>query len=107
MGSNRLIQQGAKLVMDASDILDDLQILLPESKPIAAATRPLPELSESERSVYEAIEASETAIEVFAGQCLTSLFNSDAKERKRPSDSQVASSRDWHRWPFRSLQIAS
>ena len=33
MGSNRLIQQGAKLVMDASDILDDLQILLPETKP--------------------------------------------------------------------------
>ena len=31
-GSNRLIQQGAKLVMDASDILDDLQILLPETK---------------------------------------------------------------------------
>jgi DNA processing protein len=29
-GSNRLIQQGAKLVMDASDILDDLQILLPD-----------------------------------------------------------------------------
>ncbi len=38
-GSNRLIQQGAKLVMDASDILDDLQILLPENKncPQAAA----------------------------------------------------------------------
>src|SRR3954469_1368400 len=33
IGSNRLIQQGAKLVMDASDILDDLQILLPETKP--------------------------------------------------------------------------
>ena len=31
-GSNRLIQQGAKLVMDASDILDDLQILLPEKQ---------------------------------------------------------------------------
>src|SRR5881227_41018 len=56
IGSNRLIQQGAKLVMDASDILDDLQILLPESKPIASAVRPLPELSESERSVYDAIE---------------------------------------------------
>src|SRR3954471_11983850 len=38
IGSNRLIQQGAKLVMDANDILDDLQILLPETKPIAAAT---------------------------------------------------------------------
>jgi DNA processing protein len=69
MGSNRLIQQGAKLVMDASDILDDLQILLPESKPIAAATRLLPELSESERSVYDAIEASETAIDAIAARC--------------------------------------
>jgi len=69
MGSNRLIQQGAKLVMDASDILDDLQILLPESKPIAAATRPLPELSESERSVYDAIEASETGIDTIAARC--------------------------------------
>src|SRR5947199_4425766 len=69
IGSNRLIQQGAKLVMDASDILDDLQILLPESKPITAATRPLPELSESERSVYDAIEASETAIDAIAARC--------------------------------------
>ena len=50
MGSNRLIQQGAKLVMDASDILDDLQILMPEAKPSRAAVRPLPELSESERT---------------------------------------------------------
>ena len=69
IGSNRLIQQGAKLVMDASDILDDLQILLPESKPIAGAARPLPELSEPERSVYNAIEASETAIDAIAARC--------------------------------------
>src|SRR6516162_2952625 len=69
IGSNRLIQQGAKLVMDASDILDDLQILLPESKLIASAARPLPELSESERSVYGAIEARETAIEGIAAKC--------------------------------------
>src|SRR5438045_146760 len=69
IGSNRLIQQGAKLVMDASDILDDLQILLPESKPIASLVRPLPELSESERSVYDAIEASETAIDAIAARC--------------------------------------
>ena len=45
-GSNRLIQQGAKLVMEASDILDDLQILLPETKPSPeAAARPLPPLT--------------------------------------------------------------
>jgi DNA processing protein len=70
MGSNRLIQQGAKLVMNASDILDDLQILLPEAKPLAgAAARPLPDMSESERSVYEAIESSETAIDAIAARC--------------------------------------
>ena len=53
IGSNRLIQQGAKLVMDASDILDDLQILLPDAKPAAdAAVRALPTLSDDERRVY-------------------------------------------------------
>src|SRR5438132_7668873 len=53
MGSNRLIQQGAKLVMDASDILVDLQILLAETKIVPTLSgRPLPYLSESERSVY-------------------------------------------------------
>jgi len=64
MGSNRLIQQGAKLVMDASDILDDLEILLPEARPSAeAAARPLPLLSEEEQRVYEAIEPTETSID--------------------------------------------
>src|SRR4051795_10450720 len=70
MGSNRLIQQGAKLVMDASDILDDLQILLPETKIVPTlARRPLPELSESERSVYDAIDSSETRIDTIATKC--------------------------------------
>lgn len=66
-GSNRLIQQGAKLVMDASDLLDDLQILLPETKPSPeAAVRALPELSADERRVYDAIEATETSIDDIA-----------------------------------------
>lgn len=70
LGSNRLIQQGAKLVMDASDILDDLQILLPETKPSPeAAARPLPTLSAEERRVYDAIESTETAIDDIAGKC--------------------------------------
>src|SRR5215467_2870914 len=69
IGSNRLIQQGAKLVMDASDILDDLQILLPEAKPSPqAAVRPLPPLSDEERRVFDAIDATETSIDDIAAK---------------------------------------
>src|SRR5881275_1664434 len=69
MGSNRLIQQGAKLVMDASDILEDLEILLPEAKPSPeTAARPLPPLSDEERRVYNAIDATETAIDEIAAR---------------------------------------
>src|SRR5437870_8460996 len=67
--SNRLIQQGAKLVMDASDLLDDLQILLPETKPLpGAAVRDLPLLTADERCVYDAIEATETSIDDIAAK---------------------------------------
>src|SRR5712671_3225771 len=66
-GSNRLIQQGAKLVMEAGDILDDLQILLPEKQRLPeAAARPLPELTEDERLVYDAINPTETPIDRIA-----------------------------------------
>ena len=69
MGSNRLIQQGAKLVMDASDILNDLQILLPDTKPSPeTAVRPLPPLSAEERRVYDAIEQTETPIDDIAAK---------------------------------------
>jgi DNA processing protein len=64
IGSNRLIQQGAKLVMDASDILDDLEILLPEREKLPeTAVRPLPEMASDERRVYDAIRETETAID--------------------------------------------
>lgn len=70
MGSNRLIQQGAKLVMSASDVLDDLQVLLPETKPAPeAAARPLPALSSEERRVYDAINSAETPIDQIATNC--------------------------------------
>lgn len=67
MGSNRLIQQGAKLVMDASDVLDDLEVLLPEAKPSPkTAARSLPPLSNEEQRVYGAIDATETSIDDIA-----------------------------------------
>jgi DNA processing protein len=67
MGSNRLIQQGAKLVMDASDILEDLEILVPQAKlPPETAARPLPPLSDEERRVYASIHSTETSIDDIA-----------------------------------------
>jgi DNA processing protein len=67
MGSNRLIQQGAKLVMDANDILQDLEILLPEKEKLPETlARPLPELTDDERRVYDAIHAAETPIDEIA-----------------------------------------
>ena len=63
-GSNRLIQQGAKLVTSAADILDDLNILLPrthEELPIPAARSA--SLKPDEKLVYEAIGESETPID--------------------------------------------
>ncbi len=69
MGSNRLIQQGAKLVTNAGDILDDLEILLPNTKPSPeAAARPLPPLTDEEKRVYEAINSAETPIDQIAAK---------------------------------------
>ena len=55
--------------MDASDVLDDLEILLPEAKPSPqTTTRPLPPLSNEERRVFSAIDAAETPIDAIAAR---------------------------------------
>jgi len=63
-GSNRLIQQGAKLVTGAGDILDDLQLLLPDPPTLEAAPTRIADFSGHERTVYEAILESETSIDL-------------------------------------------
>ncbi len=58
-GPNRLIQQGAKLITGAADILDELNLLLPpETAKTASAT-----LSPAEQTVLESIETSETPLD--------------------------------------------
>jgi DNA processing protein len=65
-GSNRLIQQGAKLVTGAHDIIDDLQSLFPETP----AARRSPELSDDEKTVLAAVDTSETTLDDIVGKTL-------------------------------------
>lgn len=62
-GSNRLIQDGAKLVMGAADILDDLQILLPQKPDLEPTPVRAIQLTASERATYEAIGTAETPMD--------------------------------------------
>jgi DNA processing protein len=60
-GSNRLIQQGAKLVMSVDDILEDLQTLFPKL-PELVTSQP-PDLEGDLLIVYKAIGTTETSID--------------------------------------------
>lgn len=57
VGCNRLIQQGAKLVMDGAEILDDLMVLFPTApKAPDVPTMPAPvALSEDEQAVFDSL----------------------------------------------------
>jgi DNA processing protein len=63
MGTNRLIQQGAKLVMGAGDILDDMQVLFPENPKLAPSKPRADSLNDDEKKIYDAIDDSETPID--------------------------------------------
>ncbi|MFN7560444.1 MAG: DNA-processing protein DprA [Prosthecobacter sp.] len=63
-GCNRLIQQGAKLIMDGGDVLDDLNSLFPTAPlaPKVQESTPAAELSLDERILYDAIGTEEAHI---------------------------------------------
>jgi DNA processing protein len=61
IGSNRLIQQGAKLVTGAADILDDMGILFAEKPQLVPARAP--ELSGNEQQVHAALGDDEAHID--------------------------------------------
>jgi DNA processing protein len=62
-GSNRLIQQGAKLVASAADILDDLQVLFPETPRLAPGIGRSGSLTGDEKLVFESIGDSEAPVD--------------------------------------------
>jgi DNA processing protein len=68
-GSNRLIQQGAKLVTGAHDVLDDLHALFPEKPtPQGSPAAWLNKLSTDERTVLDAVEKEETPLDTIVAQ---------------------------------------
>lgn len=63
-GCNRLIQQGAKLIMDGGDVLDDLMTLFPTAPaaPKVEESRPTTTLTLDEEILYGAIGTEESHI---------------------------------------------
>ena len=66
-GSNRLIQQGAKLITGADDVLDELQTLIPAPRKAAATQAELPlkqaRLSQDETLILTALEVGELSLD--------------------------------------------
>lgn len=70
-GCNRLIQQGAKLIMDGADVLDDLMTLFPTSTqlPKTAPIAPHVVLQRDEETVYEVLSSEELHINEITLRC--------------------------------------
>ena len=68
-GSNRLIQQGAKLVTGASDILDDLNILIPAEPAARSISATSETLTEEEQTVLKTLEEGETSLDDLVTKC--------------------------------------
>lgn len=65
-GCNRLIQNGAKLVLDAADILDDMNALLPEpmfTQKDAPASQSPANLTETEQLIWDALGSDEAHLD--------------------------------------------
>jgi DNA processing protein len=67
LGSNKLIQQGAKLVQSAQDILDDMGLLFSE-QPTLAALKTTQELSENEHQVLNALTDDENHVDAITSR---------------------------------------
>lgn len=70
-GCNRLIQQGAKLIMDGADVLDDLMTLFPTQPHAPKMEEVMPNvvLQRDEETVYEVIGTEELHINEITLRC--------------------------------------
>jgi DNA processing protein len=85
-GSNKLIQQGAKLVTCAGDILDDLNSLFPQSAAERGGNARPAELSANEQILLELLDSTETPLDTLvvrtglaASQVSTALLTLEMK----------------------------
>jgi DNA processing protein len=62
LGSNRLIQQGAKLVISVDDILDDLPLVF-KNRPDLPVAAPIADLTPDQQKILDALGTDETALD--------------------------------------------